>query len=1041
MKQVNFGNDCVELAQVASQDLIRITNYLKRKEQDLRAQRSFGLLSPLPLIGLEACSSGGSSVAPSPPSPPSPPPPPPSPFVGPTAAPDGPITVLASTAALTGNVITNDTVGTGAAPTVTAVAIQAGTAGVVGQALVGTLGTLTLQSSGAYSFAVASSAAISALAPGQTQDAVFTYTIGNSIGTSSSTLTLRVEGINDAPTVQGLTFSAVEDGVSQQFGNLTFADVDTGQRVTVSGAAAGTTVQAGNVNVLVAGTYGNLRASTGGAVDYTVNTTSAAVQALRGGQQVTDTFTVQVSDGAGGTASASVVITLTGVNDAPTTVNDIFTLAPGLLSLSGNVLTNDSDIDSTVLTLASANGLNISALMPLTVQRTGLFEFNSTGAFTYTLTQATIDGLAAGQTVFERETLSVSDGSASRSSLLAVNYTKPGGNIINGTGVGETLLGTNGEDVISGGAGNDILRGGLGRDSLFGGDGDDQLINDLITENGNTVLNSGQLGSDQYTGGGGNDRISGAVGGFDTAIFAGRRSDYTIDTSVPGQVRITDNNVSDGDEGMDTLINIENVIFADVNINLGIFANNRPQLGQPNTVGTVVQSGASTVFTIPSTALIDIDGDPITYSLLNADGSAAPSYITLNQATRQITVAAPAGLNQALDLIVVGSDAFQSAFDRVSVFIWDPALSQVSGAAIVNGTAAAEQIVVTAIGATVNGSAGADTLVNTSSFESTNVSYAASSAVTINLLTNVNSGGDAQGDKLYGFNTVSGSAFDDVFTAGIASARFNGDAGNDTFFRTDAEANSVTFNGGVGDDRFVVSDGLVTAIGGSGIDIFEQSGNGIIIVDYSTSPSRIVLSTRFSLGLEGDAVGDIFRGQNFDIRGSNFNDIILISAPNARGASGGDGNDLLIGVRNSAPNGDFLSGDAGNDVFSVFGGRHFINGDAGLDTIIINSTATTANTENYDIRISGFAETQRDKLDLSNLRDTQGNVLDFQDILSNTTDTGADLQLDVSRFLLETGVAAGGNITFLGIADIAQLLVSDFIFAGGGDTEPLPPIF
>ena len=38
---------------------------------------------------------------------------------------------------------------------------------------------------------------------------------------------------------------------------------------------------------------------------------------LRAGQTVTDTFSYQMSDGAGAPASANLVVTITGSNDAP----------------------------------------------------------------------------------------------------------------------------------------------------------------------------------------------------------------------------------------------------------------------------------------------------------------------------------------------------------------------------------------------------------------------------------------------------------------------------------------------------------------------------------------------------------------------------------------------------------------------------------------------------------------------------------------------------------------------------------------------------
>ncbi|MCH4590649.1 VCBS domain-containing protein, partial [Achromobacter xylosoxidans] len=42
------------------------------------------------------------------------------------------------------------------------------------------------------------------------------------------------------------------------------------------------------------------------------------VQALKDGQKVTDTITVTVDDGHGGTATKTITVDITGTNDAPT---------------------------------------------------------------------------------------------------------------------------------------------------------------------------------------------------------------------------------------------------------------------------------------------------------------------------------------------------------------------------------------------------------------------------------------------------------------------------------------------------------------------------------------------------------------------------------------------------------------------------------------------------------------------------------------------------------------------------------------------------
>ncbi|KAI9549923.1 hypothetical protein GHT06_004508 [Daphnia sinensis] len=60
-----------------------------------------------------------------------------------------------------------------------------------------------------------------------------------------------------------------------------------------------------------------------------------------------------ISDGAGGTATSIIDITITPVNDAPAAVNDSKTGAEDA-TLSGTVLTNDSDIDGGTLSVTSS---------------------------------------------------------------------------------------------------------------------------------------------------------------------------------------------------------------------------------------------------------------------------------------------------------------------------------------------------------------------------------------------------------------------------------------------------------------------------------------------------------------------------------------------------------------------------------------------------------------------------------------------------------------------------------------------------------------
>ncbi len=79
---------------------------------------------------------------------------------------------------------------------------------------------------------------------------------------------------------------------------------------------------------------------------------------------------------------------------------------------------------------------------------------------------------------------------------------------------------------------------------------------------GDTLVGGG--GGDTLVGGGGNDTINGGSG-TDTASFAGNASDYGI--SISGStVTVTDNNVTDGDDGTDTVTTVEVLDFAGGNV-------------------------------------------------------------------------------------------------------------------------------------------------------------------------------------------------------------------------------------------------------------------------------------------------------------------------------------------------------------------------------------------------------------------------------------------------------------------------------------------
>ena len=120
-------------------------------------------------------------------------------------------------------------------------------------------------------------------------------------------------------------------------------------------------------------------------------TPGAAFQDLNVGQSRVTRFTYTIRDAGGLTSMATVTMTVTGVNDAPTAADDTFngsnsalagvTLAVGTspsgptVAASGNVLTNDTDVDT-----AHAN---LTATAGTTSTNGGTVTMNADGTFTY----------------------------------------------------------------------------------------------------------------------------------------------------------------------------------------------------------------------------------------------------------------------------------------------------------------------------------------------------------------------------------------------------------------------------------------------------------------------------------------------------------------------------------------------------------------------------------------------------------------------------------------------------------------------------------
>jgi Ca2+-binding RTX toxin-like protein len=179
-------------------------------------------------------------------------------------------------------------------------------------------------------------------------------------------------------------------------------------------------------------------------------------------------------------------------------------------------------------------------------------------------------------------------------------------NTLNGNASDNSLSGGSGNDTLESGAGNDSVDAGTGDDLIVGGEGagndtyvggtgtdtvkytsavntilanlltglaegkdigTDQLseIENLIGgQTGDTLIGDNNAnninaftGNDTITGNGGNDTIDGGVG-QDTVVYAMNASSYTV-AAITGGYQVV---AKSGNEGTDTLLNVESLKFA-----------------------------------------------------------------------------------------------------------------------------------------------------------------------------------------------------------------------------------------------------------------------------------------------------------------------------------------------------------------------------------------------------------------------------------------------------------------------------------------------
>jgi VCBS repeat-containing protein len=247
---------------------------------------------------------------------------------------------------------------------------------------------VTVNADGTFSYDPSASATLNALALGQTTTDTFSYTVHDEYGAASSaTVTVNVTGLNDLPTAQDAAFATNEDTLLSNSLTSKANDPDTLDVLAFSGP----TLSAMGAAVVV---------NANGSFSYDPRT-STSLNALAVGQTAVDTFSYSVNDGHGGTASATVSITVSGRNDAPVANNASFATSEDV-TLVNSLASFATDPDQFgTLTFSGAAASAKGAAVTI----------NANGSFTYNpAASSVLNALAVGETTTDTFTYTVSDG-------------------------------------------------------------------------------------------------------------------------------------------------------------------------------------------------------------------------------------------------------------------------------------------------------------------------------------------------------------------------------------------------------------------------------------------------------------------------------------------------------------------------------------------------------------------------------------------------------------------------------------------------------
>ncbi|MGJ8682673.1 VCBS domain-containing protein, partial [Paraglaciecola sp.] len=353
------------------------------------------------------------------------------------------------------------------------------------------------------------------LATDQEVTEVFTVTIDDgNMGTIEQTVTVTLTGTNDAPTI-GVVAELDSDSASRTEGDagltatgtLSVADVDVTDEVTVVGAPTVSTdgPDGGLMNATLAGMLTLTPApfatviadgDTTGTLTWDFDSGSEAFNFLNVDDTLELTYSFDVTDSKGGTATQEVTITIEGTNDGATIAGD----DEGTATEAGGASNATAGMASDTGTLTSIDADNAdNTFMAATglVGTYGTLDITAAGVWTYTLAdgQTNVQALNAAEDATDMITVQSIDGTTH---VVTIDIT--GANdaaVITGDVAGGVI--EMGVDATGAAIGTATVTGDLDHTDVDGGNMDDTWNTTVVTDGTNGSLTIGTDGQWSYT--------------------------------------------------------------------------------------------------------------------------------------------------------------------------------------------------------------------------------------------------------------------------------------------------------------------------------------------------------------------------------------------------------------------------------------------------------------------------------------------------------------------------------------------------------------